>query len=176
LLARSSMGYLPQTGDIMKWTIFWSAVLTATLASSAKADWQYTRWGMTPAEVSKASGGKAVNNSNAARQSTEDEIAKLVAPYSTGEYAFTAAFLFNRSTDRLGSVRLKLENPSKCNALRHELLGKYSKPFNDQWSGALKIATWHDRPNNLRIDIVDLGGTMCELIYRPLASANSKGL
>jgi hypothetical protein len=120
--------------------------------------------------------GSAVTNTSVTSQSTEDELARVRAPYTAGEFAFAAMFMFNRSSDRLTGVRLDLTAPSKCNSLRSELLSKYDKPMKDSWSGELKVITWQDRPSNLRIQIVGIGATSCQLIYAPLASANNKGL
>ena len=161
----------------MKWTIFCSAALSVTLAGSAKADWQYTKWGMTPAEVSKASGGRVVNNSQT-DQNTDTEIAKLTTPYSTGDFSFTAYFMFSRNTDKMNSVRFNYADGSKCWLLRGELMSKYGQPVNDGWSGMVKATTWQDGANNLRVQIAEIGiaPSICTLVYAPLASANNKGL
>jgi hypothetical protein len=160
----------------MKWTIICSAILTMASISTARADWQYTKWGMTPAEVAKASKGQAMANPKEASESTEVEFAKLTAPYTAGEFMFEAKFMFNRGTDKLSGVRLDLIHYASCNSLRSELLAKYDTPMKDSWSGGLKVTTWQDRPSNMRIQILAIGETSCQIIYAPLASASNKGL
>jgi hypothetical protein len=152
-----------------------SVALSMLLAGNALADWQYTRWGMTPAEVAKAPGGRAAPYVGAG-ENTDTEVAKLLAPYSAGEYAFTAYFMFSRTTDRLSSVRLNLADPGRCQSVYSDLLAKYGQALKDSWSGALKVSTWQDRPNNTRVQIVGIGQTSCTVIYSPLASESNKGL
>ncbi len=40
-----------------------AALMTLAVAAPAHADWQWTKWGMTPEEVTAASGGKTVEDS-----------------------------------------------------------------------------------------------------------------
>ena len=95
---------------------------------------------------------------------------------SAGEYVFSAHFMFSRTTDRLSSVRLNLVEPSRCQSVYSDLLAKYGQAFKDSWSGALRVSTWQDRPNNTRVQIVGIGPTSCTVIYSPLASDSNKGL
>ena len=62
------------------------AVLLIAQAPEAHADWQYTRWGMTPQQVIDASGGRAVKNDNVSGDSTDDAQGLLQAYYSMGTY------------------------------------------------------------------------------------------
>lgn len=162
----------------MRWSplIVGSVLLGSLIAvSSAHADWQYTRWGMNPAEVVKASGGRASPNASSG-QNTDDEIAKLSAPYAAGEFAFDAYFMFNRNTDRLSGVRLKLSIPSKCTALYSELMAKYGKPVSENNSRLAQGAAWQDRGNNLQVSILQIGRDSCSVAYAPISSAANKGL
>jgi hypothetical protein len=150
--------------------------LSFGIISVAHADWQYTRWGMTEAEVVKASRGQAIPNPQLARTSTEVELAKLTAPYTTGAYNFEARFMFNRSTDKLTGVRLNLSDASKCIPLYHELVAKYGKPLSESNTSGMRIGKWQDRPSNMTIAILDIGQRTCEVMYGALVSANNKGL
>ncbi len=85
------------------------AVLLIAQAPEAHADWQYTRWGMTPQQVIDASGGQAVKNDNVSGDSADDAQGLLQAYYSMGTYKFMVVFLFDRSSGVLTMVQLKLK-------------------------------------------------------------------
>ncbi|MCC6271672.1 MAG: hypothetical protein IT190_10375, partial [Microbacteriaceae bacterium] len=71
-------------------------------ASSAFADWQYTKWGMTIDQVVAASKGKMLRCGTACdKQRTETDTALLYAPYQSGEFEFTAFAYFNNQTKKL---------------------------------------------------------------------------
>src|SRR5216684_2564277 len=77
----------------------------------ARADWQYTKWGMSPNELVRASAGKAVPNTDTTHNRA-DAIAQLTSPYTTGGFSFVAYFLFER--DKLVFVDLELTEGSRC--------------------------------------------------------------
>ena len=79
-------------------------------ASAAKADWEYTKWGMTPQEVVSASKNLAKEGSDL-RPDSDGNVSKLVAPYQSGKFPFEAQFGFDE-TDRLSSVTLVLNDKS----------------------------------------------------------------
>lgn len=79
-------------------------------AGTAKADWEYTKWGMTPQEVVSASDGRAKEGSDL-RPDSDGNVSKLIAPYKIGTFLFQADFGFD-ATDRLSSVTLVLNDPS----------------------------------------------------------------
>src|ERR1700761_5763082 len=85
-------------------------VFVCCAASSAKADWEYTKWGMTPAQVTSAA-------KNLTKQSTDlhpdsdGNVTRLVAPYKNGKFSFEAQFGFD-TADKLSSVTLVLNDKS----------------------------------------------------------------
>src|ERR1700749_1019201 len=79
-------------------------------AHAARADWKYTKWGMTPQEVVSASNNQAKEGSDL-RPDSDGNVTKLVAPYQTGKFSFEAQFGFD-VTDRLASVTLVLNDKS----------------------------------------------------------------
>ena len=79
-------------------------------AGAAKADWEYTKWGMTPQEVLIASKNLATAGSDLAPDS-DGNVSKLVAPYQSGKFSFRADFGFN-AADKLASVTLVLDDKS----------------------------------------------------------------
>src|SRR5436190_22732640 len=79
-------------------------------AGAAKADWEYTKWGMTPEQVVSASQNLATPGTDLAPDG-DGNVSKLVAPYKSGKFSFRADFGFN-SADRLASVTLVLDDKS----------------------------------------------------------------
>ena len=79
-------------------------------ASAAKADWEYTKWGMTPQQVVSASKNLAKEGSDL-HPDSDGNVTKLVAPYKSGKFSFEAQFGFD-AADRLSSVTLVLNDKS----------------------------------------------------------------
>src|SRR5271170_8005258 len=77
-------------------------------ASAAKADWEYTKWGMTPAQVVSAAKNRTKKSSDL-HPDSDGNVTKLVAPYRSGKSSFEAQFAFN-AADRLSSVTLVLKD------------------------------------------------------------------
>ena len=79
-------------------------------ASTAKADWEYTKWGMTPQQVISASKNLAKAGSDL-HPDSDGNVTKLVAPFQSGKFSFEAQFGFD-AADRLSSVTLVLNDKS----------------------------------------------------------------
>src|ERR1700760_4077281 len=79
-------------------------------AGAAKADWEYTKWGMTPQQVVSASKNLAKEGDDLHADS-DGNVTKLVAPYQSGKFSFEAQFGFD-AADRLSSVTLVLNDKS----------------------------------------------------------------
>src|SRR6201996_2047215 len=79
-------------------------------AGAAKADWEYTKWGMTPEQVVSASKNLAKEGSDL-HPDSDGNVTKLVAPYRSGKFSFEAQFGFD-AADKLSSVTLVLNDKS----------------------------------------------------------------
>jgi hypothetical protein len=79
-------------------------------AGAAKADWEYTKWGMSPQEVLAASNNLAKESSDL-RPDSKGNVTRLVAPYESGAFSFEAQFGFD-AQDKLTSVTLVMNDPS----------------------------------------------------------------
>src|SRR3984957_1572656 len=79
-------------------------------ASAVKADWEYTKWGMTPQQVVSAAKNRTRKSSDLEPDS-DGNVTKLVAPYQSGKFFFEAQFGFD-AADRLSSVTLVLNDKS----------------------------------------------------------------
>ncbi len=71
-------------------------------AGAAKADWQYTKWGMTPDQVAGAAKNRTTKSSDL-HPDSDGNVTKLVAPFQSGKFPFEAQFGFNPA-DKLSSV------------------------------------------------------------------------
>ena len=135
--------------------------------SPAMADWQYTRWGMTPAQVQKASKGTAKASSEVPEELVSGTTYQLVAPYTAGEFQFKAHFAFD-SQKHLSLVLLDLTSGEPASLLM-SLTRKYGDarrpgPLDWQWRTARDVISFSPTKN---------GG---HLIYGRLAGPAEKGL
>lgn len=71
-------------------------------AGTAKADWEYTKWGMTPAQVASAAKNLTKKSSDL-HPDSDGNVTKLVMPYKSGKFSFEAQFGFD-AADRLSST------------------------------------------------------------------------
>lgn len=146
------------------------------LASPAYADWQYTRWGMTPEQVTAASSGKVTVGPGDPQEEYPSAKIGASGDYSNGEFSFKAKFYF--ANGKLVDVRLKLVSADLVGdgyKIKNALDGRYGKPFSES-GGLMPIITYQDAENNNRIDLVMIGNRSTMLEYRPLRDASSSGL
>ena len=73
--------------------------LACCVTSAAKADWEYTKWGMTPGQVASAAKNRTKKSSDL-HPDSDGNVTKLVAPYQSGKFSFEAQFGFD-AADRL---------------------------------------------------------------------------
>lgn len=138
----------------------------AATATSASANWQFTKWGMSPDQVIAASQGRVavLSDNNSRLMSAGQHIAKLAMPYVSGDLDFRASFLFDAS-NRLAEVRLTLKGGT-TSALRVALEQKYGK--------LLPHGNWHSEDDEIILFVI--GERSGDVIYRPLKNPNSSGL
>ena len=156
------------------WTTLGCALAAfAVLTEPALADWQYTRWGMSPDEVKKASDDAAVENPD--RGLDADGLkAQLVAPYQGATVPFSAVFLFG-IRDRLAVVTLNPRDPASCARLPGALQAHYGPPLASQDIGKGKSARWNDYGNDNVVNFLDLGGGGCSIEYSKLLNTRNDG-
>jgi hypothetical protein len=142
-----------------------------TLNAPARADWQFTKWGMTPAQVVKASKGTARSatpeeTSASAPVGSNEAVLAIIPAYSSGDLQFLVRFYFDRS-GKLCRVGLKLLSPDKGFDLQNALIGKYGKPTIPDDDGGVWLT---DR------DHIALSREVGILQYAARATASSGGL
>ncbi len=160
-------------------------------ASAAKADWEYTKWGMTPQQVVSAS-KNLTRVSSDLHPDSDGNVTKLVAPYQSGKFSFEAQFGFD-ATDRLSSVTLVLNDKSAgmdmdmdmgadmknmekgvCRALQVSVKSAHGPP---QGGGSAhmqySIETWQDQSNKNNVTYTVLNGVGCYVQYSAIKAARA---
>ena len=159
-------------------------------ASAAKADWEYTKWGMTPEQV--ASAAKNLTKAGSDLQPDSDgNVTKLVAPYRRDKFSFEAQFGFNPA-DRLSSVTLVVKDKTAGMGMGmdmgpdmnmdqgscHDLLATVKTMYGRPQSGRSAhmqyiIETWQDRKNKNNVTYTVLNGVGCYVQYSAIKAAGA---
>ena len=107
----------------------WLASLMALLiAPDAHADWQYTRWGMTPEQVVAASGGKAELLPPKRRPRIPPLETAASGEFQDGAMQLRTAFSFNTDRGGLACVSFGLISHDGDEAFRSSLISRYGQP------------------------------------------------
>ena len=142
-------------------------------AAPAAADWQYTRWGMTPQQVTAASRGVAKTNPAEVSDTGthRSERALLAGPYSAARMSFRAVFYFGNADKKLSKVHLILQGGADCTDVRAELMNLYGPPLS-QAAGV--VTRWRDTKRRNTVTLANWGGGGCNLEYEPLDVSGGK--
>ena len=157
---------------------YWIAMMTFFWISSlntAKADWQYTKWQMSPTEVITASRGKAVSNDERGSNKGPNR-GLLKGNYASGQFQFKVVFYFNEKTNLLSLVQLTLLDPALGHSLEQSLVAKHGKPLETFTISPGRIIRWHDQANNNQIEVVHIEPRLVSLSYYPLRTTDKKRL
>lgn len=148
-------------------------LLIVALPAAAHADWQYTKWGMTPAQVAASSkGAVTVGKGDPGDESAGTEIG-AIGTHVSGDYRFSVNFHFKAGKLSFVSLTLLEGDPL---GLKSTLMGLYRKPFTEKKSEILDMTTWQDTAKNNRVDLIIIGDSSTTLLYRPLRNASASGL
>jgi len=154
-------------------------MFVATLSlwpTMASANWQFTRWGMTPEEVQVAAGGTLTTPAADERCLQCSLVPLLAGSYSTGEFSFRVLYQFDGNR-ALQGTNLNLTDGTRCHALQDSLRAQYGVPTRELGGdNELHSKQWLDPANGNTLRFVDSEnlGLSCFIAYSPLASA--KGL
>src|SRR5271156_4803148 len=159
-------------------------------ASAAKADWEYTKWGMTPGQVVSAA-KNLTRKSSDLRPDSDGNVTKLVAPYQSGKFSFEAQFGFD-AADRLSSVTLVLDdkfagmdmsmgadmNMNMDQGGCHDLLASVKTTYGPPQAGRSAhmqyiIETWQDRKNKNTVTYTVLDRVGCYVQYSAIKPAGA---
>jgi hypothetical protein len=164
-----------------KHSIVWLVVGLALWPGAAGANWQYTKWGMTPEQVQSAAKGRLSPVATPGGCPACTSIPLLAGDYAVGGQVFRARFEF-ADGNSLATVVLAMPSTGRtwgCNDLFDSLIRRYGAPA---WQapltgdGTLPNARWLDsRDNNtVYFNDISLQTGMCEIQYSPLQTG--KGL
>jgi hypothetical protein len=110
----------------MRWIVLSFAALL--IASSARADWQYTRWGMTPEQVVAASGGKAELLPEKERPRIPPLTTAAKGYFEDGALRLRTTFSFNTEGGGLMCVWYGVGNHADDDAFKAMLIKRYGPP------------------------------------------------
>lgn len=152
----------------------WVIALVSLCATApAEAHWQYTRWGMTPAQVVAAAKGKVQRADPAADAEMPYGSKEAVGTYDTDGRNLRASFWFKNG--KLSRVVLANEDEDTCYAIRRDLLSAYGKSA-AQSGRMIETNVWLDRARGNRVQFSNWGTGGCDVIYAPLPTKASSGL
>jgi hypothetical protein len=158
-------------GSKMKRVGLFLAALVS-LAPTAYADWQFTKWGMTPEQVIAASGGSAVTpdaekSKSCSSPSGEDKCLAIMPSYKVGSYKFEVSFQF--SERKLNRILLKVD-PKEYPNVREMLLGVYGEPISDKKTSFSSKAIWKDDRNKNSVSLNWMPDTYLTIYYEPIVT------
>jgi hypothetical protein len=110
----------------MRWITLTFAALLITPA--ARADWQYTRWGMTPEQVVAASGGKAELLPEQDRPRIPPLTTAAKGYFEDGSLRLRTVFSFNTEGGGLMCVWYGVGNHADDEAFKAALIKRYGPP------------------------------------------------
>jgi hypothetical protein len=125
--------------------------------SSARAEWAYTTWGMSPEQVEKASKGAVHVIPEAERVTLPGANMRTEAEgtYSDGDLRLVVRFSFDPTKgDGLGCVFYGVADEKQGQALKDAMIKRYGKPVREDgiaFLGSTNLG-W-DKPDNIELQI-----------------------
>lgn len=164
------------------------ALAMAWLAApvSARADWDWTRWGMNADAVVAGSDGRVARVEGAANQRVNGWDLKATGPLERDGFRFRAEFFFDPGGEALHLVRLSLIDVADCGRLEAALRRRHGEPRDQSLTLALgsqavrvTLLKWDDdgRGDFLALTAMPpVGETAgnCFVRYRPLTEPDPR--
>jgi hypothetical protein len=149
------------------------------VSAYAKADWQYTTWGMTPSELEVAATRVKVELWENLNEESFKSGHILRARYSTSKYDFIGTFYFPPRDQKLQGVSLLLQNRLKCKELVSDLKVLYGEPKQTKTDKDFSKILWDVEAKNNQISVFADSElrAYCVLTYKSLthSKANPEG-
>ena len=134
------------------------------LVLPVNADWEFTKWGMSPEQVVQASKGQA------RPPGPEEDISSvlLTQDWQSGRFLFTVSYIFKKDAggQRLREVKLQLRNTQ----LRGQLLDALKKKYGtskEERKGPINLVEWQHSGDSIHY-LTDLKDAT--ILYQPLDS------
>jgi hypothetical protein len=141
------------------------------------ADWQYTKWGMTPEQVIDASGGSVskIPEEQQKERSRSGFLGKLSGSYTTGDFHFGVDFQFSKN--KLEMIALTPTEYDRCKRLQSALLAQYGSPWENRSDRYGPNLIWLDRAHGNTISFSHVPSvSLCHILYERLEIGGAKGL
>jgi hypothetical protein len=119
-----------------------AAGITVLLSSAAHADWQFTKWGMTPDQVVAASGGKAAVLPAKNHVSSQGLRVVAAMPWESETLHFQVGFMFD-GKNALRRVSMLLKSGGTAADLLRALKAKYGPPDQQMSEAGAVYAHWY---------------------------------
>jgi hypothetical protein len=111
------------------------------IAPAARADWQYTHWGMTPEQVVAASKGTVKLLPEKERPRLPPTVTAATGAYQDGPLQLRVTFSFNIATNGLVCVNYGLNSHDGDEAFKASLVKRYGPPQKTSGVGFLGMTT-----------------------------------
>lgn len=150
------------------------AACLAGAAYPAQADWQYTKWDMTPDAVVAASQGKAHLQTAGENQRVWELDQGAEANYADGDFALVAKFYFDKA-GKLKAVTLTEADSGQCDTYRAHVEQVMGKALEQHALGNNLLFTehWYDKANDNFIRLNVAKTLFCFTAYAPLDSIDA---
>lgn len=122
----------------MTWLTGLAALLIAPMAH---ADWQYTKWGMTPEQVVAASGGRAKLLPAKQRPRIPPLETAASGEFQDGALELRTTFSFNIDGGGLACVFYGLTSEAGGEAFKTSLISRYGQPHSNSGLPAIGLQT-----------------------------------
>lgn len=142
------------------------AMLTVALPATAHAWWDYAKWGMTAAQLSKASNGRLQECAGNCPGAFTGFNPTHWIDVDVAGFPGRAMFAFD-AAGRLNWTVLRIQSSGSFNPLERALLGVYGAPA-DRSPGSVPAVTWRDPVKKSSIRLVGIGASYIE--YKPAAA------
>ena len=104
------------------------ALLAALVSGPARADWQYTKWGMTPEQLVAASGGGAVLLPEGRRVRVPPLVTMATGEFQDGPLMLRTVFSFTITGGGLACVTYGAAGPDDAAPFKALLVRRYGPP------------------------------------------------
>jgi hypothetical protein len=131
-------------------------LLGAASPAPAMADWEYTKWGMTPEQVASASQGavKVLPPSQRKRIEEAKMESDAEGTFTDGKLRLHVAFSFDTGGAGLVAVGYNVLDPGQNDLLQEWLVRKYGPPRAKGGIPAIGLSTWDwEKPDEIEMNI-----------------------
>lgn len=138
--------------------------------SAARAEWQFTRWGMTADEALTASKGqlKRCDPKACDGQKSANTSALLYGTYRSDDLQFTAFASFDNLTGKLHHITLKLNDPQRASELVGAMRSKYGEPASNTRTEIMDLSVWRVPTDQISVLIIGPSSPkLVSLTYQP---------